>query len=777
MRKALLTSAASVLLVALLACGSDSGPGAAGDDAGPGGTDSGPRPHADGGGPVDAGQPHDAGMDANGDAGPVAAPFGLDTRPSNKTCVAPARPVLDTGIALQRMWQNLSLVAPVALVQAPGDNDRWYSVDLYGKVSAFPTNAASDADVVTFITAPVTFGGEGGLLGVAFHPNWQKNHEVYLSYTRASVAGDPPSPAGCNINGDTYWTQVISRFHSLDGGITLDSTPDEILKVGHPYSNHNGGNIAFGPKDGMLYFGLGDGGGGNDPCASGQDLTSPLGKMFRIDVNAGAGKYNIPKDNPFFGSATTLNEIWAYGLRNPWRWSFDPLTGEQYLGDVGQSTWEEIDRIVPGGNYGWGLCEGAHKLGDPVAPCATPGFTDPILELPRSEAQAIIGGYFYRGSALPSLVGTYIFGDFALGNIWALTYDANDKPQPLLVATVDPSTLASFAVGNDGELYTLQYDGRISKIVPAGPPMPDSFPKLLSKTGCTDPQDVHGAASGMVAYDLISPLWSDGAAKERWLAIPDGKTITIGADGDLDLPIGSVAMKQFSVAGKRIETRLFMRHDDGGWAGYTYEWNDAETEATLLPGGKVKPVNGGTQQWTYPSRSQCKQCHSAATGGTIGLQIAQLNRTTTYPSTNRVSNELATLDHIGMFTTPLAGAPSALPALPVPSGAGPVDARARSYLHANCAHCHQPGGTGQGTMDLRYQTSFHDTQTCSATNTQGAIGGIATILTPGSPAQSIMSLRVHATDGKRMPALAVSIPDPTGTTLLDSWIKGVATCP
>ncbi len=777
MRKALLPAAAAALLVALFACGSDSGPGVSGDDAGldEGGTDSGSSPHLDGGGKVDAG--HDAGVDANADAGPVAAPYGLDARPSNKTCVAAARPVLDTGIALQRMWQGLSLVAPVALKQAPGDNDRWYSVDLYGKISAFPTAAASDADVTTFVTAPVTFGGEGGLLGLAFHPDFQKNHEVYLAYTRNTVAGDPPSPAGCNINGATYWTEVVSRFHSLDGGLTLDPTPDEILKIGHPYSNHNGGNIAFGPKDGMLYFGTGDGGGGNDPCQSGQDLTSPLGKMLRIDVNAGAGKYNIPKDNPFFGSATTLNEIWAYGLRNPWRWSFDPPTGDLFVGDVGQSTWEEIDHIVSGGNYGWGLCEGKHRLGDTMTLCGTPGFTDPIIELGRTDAQSVIGGYVYRGSAMPSLVGTYIFGDFSLGYIRALTFDANDQPVTTILATVDPSTLASFAVGNDGEIYTLQYDGRISKIVPAGPPVPDTFPKLLSQTGCTDPKDATKPAPGVIPYDLNSPLWSDGAAKERWLAVPDGKTITIGAAGDFDLPIGSVAMKQFSVGGKRIETRLFMRHDDGGWAGYTYEWNDAETEATLLPGGKVKPVNGGAQQWTYPSRSQCKQCHSAATGGTIGLEIAQLNRALTYVATNRVSNELLTLDHIGMFGSPLPGPPSTLAALPVPGSPGAVDARARSYMHANCSHCHRPGGTGQGTMDLRYATSFHDTQTCNAQNTQGAIGNVQTILTPGSPVQSILSLRVHATDGKRMPALAVSVLDPMGTKLVDAWISSVATCP
>ncbi len=773
MRKALVPGAVAVLFAAVLACGSDSGPLVSGEDAGlaESGTDSG-SPHPDGGNKVDGGP-------ANADAGPVAAPFGLDVRPANTTCVAAIRPVVDTGVTLQRVWSGLNFAYPVALTQAPGNNDRWYVVGLSGKISTFLTAAATDADASDFANINVTtHGGEAGLLGIAFHPDWQAKHEVYLSYTRDVLPGDPPSPPGCPLNGSREFTSIVARYKSVDNGLTVVPTADEIFTLGQPYTNHNGGNIQFSPVDKMLYIGFGDGGFANDPCGSGQDLKSPLGKMLRIDVNAGPGKYSVPKDNPFFGSATTMNEIWAYGLRNPWRWSFDSVAGDLWVGDVGQSAWEEIDRVVSGGNYGWNVCEGFHKIGSLTDQCDTAGLLPPVVEHGHGEAQAIVGGFVYRGSAIPSLVGTYIYGDYAVGNIWAIVYDANNTPKAKLIANVTANDLSSFGQGNDGEIYTVELSGVISKLVPAGPPMPDNFPKVLSQTGCTDPKDARKPSFGMIAYDVNSPLWSDGAAKERWLAIPDGKTITVGSDGDFDLPIGSVAMKQFSVGGKRIETRLFMRHDDGGWAGYTYEWNDAETEATLLPGGKVKPVNGGTQQWTYPSRSQCKQCHSAATGGTIGLQVSQLNRTTTYVSTNRVSNELATLEHIGMFTSPLPGAPSTLPALPVPSGVAAVDARARSYLHSNCSHCHQPGGTGQGTMDLRYPTTFHDTQTCNATNTQGAIGSVTNILTPGSPAQSIMSLRIHATDGKRMPALAVSIPDPTGTKLLDQWITGLpAICP
>jgi uncharacterized repeat protein (TIGR03806 family) len=711
-----------------------------------------------------------------GDDSAVPAAFGLDTRPTNTTCVAQKRPVVDTGVKLQRMWSGLTFNQPLYLTQSPGDNDRWFVVERQGKVRSFPTAAAVATDIKDFVSVTVNSTGEGGLLGLAFHPSWQTNHEAYLSYTRNKVTGDPPSPASCGLAGATVFTSIIARLKSADNGATLGA-PDEILKVGQPFTNHDGGGIQFSPVDKMLYIGFGDGGSGDDPCGSGQDLTSRLGKMLRIDVNAPAGSYNIPPDNPFATSTTAVKEIWSYGHRNPWRWSFDPVAGDLWVGDVGQNTWEEIDHVVKGGNYGWNICEGFHKRGSTTQLCNTPGLLDPVVEHGRTEAQSITGGYVYRGSAMPSLVGTYIYGDYITGNIWALTYDATNKPVPKIIATVAGSTLASFGQGNDGEIYTVQISGIISKLVPSGTVVPVTFPLLLSQTGCVDPNDATRPAAGLIPYDINSPLWSDGAKKDRFFALPEGTTITVGADNDWDLPIGSVAVKTFWVEGKRVETRLFMRHDDGGWAGYSYEWNDAGTDATLLSAGKVKPVGTSGQMWTYPSRTQCMQCHSLAAGGTIGLETWQLNRDLAYPSTNRVANQLATLDHIGVFSAPLPGPPASLPRLPDPAGTDPVDQRARSYLHANCSHCHRPNGGGQGTMDLRFGQSFKDTVTCNAATTQGSVGGSSTIIVPGAPATSVLSLRVHANDSKRMPPVAVSIMDPTGSKVIDDWITSLTTCP
>jgi len=714
-----------------------------------------------------------AGLPACGEDGPTRAPFGLDQRPSNTTCLARRRPVIDTGVTLQRRWSGLSFNLPMYLVQAPGNDTEWFVVERGGTIRAFPEGATGNAEARSFATVTVNAGGEGGLLGFAFHPQWPARREAYLSYTRNVRTGDPAPPV-CTNSGNPF-TSVVSRYQSTDGGASLNVGPDEILKVGQPYTNHNGGTIQFGP-DGMLYFGLGDGGSGDDPCGSGQNLGSLLGKVLRVDVAAGAGAYQVPPDNPFVGAAGVRPEIWAYGFRNPWRWSFDRASGDLWIGDVGQGAWEEVDRVVKGGNYGWKICEGMHRRGSTSTLCTTPGLLDPVVEHGRGEARSITGGYVYRGSAMPSLVGTYIYGDYETGNIWALLYDADNRPAPRVIAKVLEQTLVSFGQGNDGEIYAVQITGEISKLVPSAPPPPDDFPQLLSQTGCVDPKDATRPAAGLIPYDVNSALWSDGADKERWLAIPDGTTIAIDGDQDWDLPIGSVAIKTFSVGGKRIETRLFMRHDDGGWAGYTYEWNDRGTDATLLPAAKLRELDG-TPAWTYPSRTQCIQCHSKAAGGTLGLETAQLNRDGVYPSTNRLSNQLATLEHIGMLAAPLAAPPADAPRLSDPRSADPLEVRARSYLHANCSHCHRPMGGGQGMMDLRYAVAFKDTATCNVDNTQGAVGGATKLIVPGAPQSSILSLRMHATDGKRMPPVAVSVIDEAGGAVIDDWIGSLTACP
>jgi uncharacterized repeat protein (TIGR03806 family) len=249
----------------------------------------------------------------------------------------------------------------------------------------------------------------------------------------------------------------------------------------------------------------------------------------------------------------------------------------------------------------------------------------------------------------------------------------------------------------------------------------------------------------------------------------------VNAEGDWEFPVGTVLMKRFRLGGKLIETRLLMRHEDGEWAGYSYEWDAGGRDATLLLGEKTKAVGGVT--WTYPSRSQCLQCHTQAAGRVLGPETWQMNRDAFYPSTGRTANQLLTFEHVGLFAEPLGAEPESLPALPDPWDAGePLEERARSYLHANCSHCHRPGGTARGNADFRFDTPFAEMNICDveSDNDLGVAG--ARLLLPGDPSRSIISLRMHATDTNRMPPIGRNVVNEAGADLIDAWIESLASC-
>jgi uncharacterized repeat protein (TIGR03806 family) len=297
----------------------------------------------------------------------------------------------------------------------------------------------------------------------------------------------------------------------------------------------------------------------------------------------------------------------------------------------------------------------------------------------------------------------------------------------------------------------------------------------LSATGCVNPANPKEPADGLIPYEVNVALWSDGADKKRWLAVPDGTTIQVGPDGHWDLPAGSVLMKQFSLAGTLVESRLFVRHQDGDWAGYTYAWNDAQSDATLVP--LLTTTNVGGQPWSIPGRSHCLQCHAAVAGRSLGTETGQLNGDALYPSTQRIANQLATLDHIGMFSAPI-GDPASLARYPKIDGTDPIAQRARAYLHANCQHCHRPGGGALGTIDFRYATPFFATGVCGAQPNVSDLGVTgSTLLAPGDPTTSVVSLRMHSLDPNvRMPPLATQVVHPAGTDLVDSWIHSLTSC-
>ena len=701
---------------------------------------------------------------------PVAL-SGLDARPDNPSCVAPARPTADAAIQLVDAYPALpSLSVPTKILLEPGADGRWFVLQKSGEIVTFPT--ASPTDLTPFIdlndTRALRTDSEGGLLGMAFHPDYPATPEIFLSYTVQHTG-----PA---------MRSIVSRL-VLDNVTTPGAGTFEqvIIEIDQDFDNHNGGDIGFGP-DGLLYIGLGDGGSGNDPLNRSQDTTRLLGSMLRLEVRGTGAGYTIPSDNPFApnpqcgpaDNASDCPEIYAWGLRNPWRWSFDAATGALWLADVGQGEREEVNLIELGGNYGWRCREGTRDTAN-AGDCTGGGLEDPVTEYGRSDGTSITGGFVYRGTALPDLIGLYVFSDFGSGRFWAARPDGsggfdNDE---LLNSGLNPT---AFGVDPQGELVVVDISGRVSRLEAATNPTPDTIPEQLSQTGCVAAGDATQPGDGLVPYALNAPFWSDGADKDRYIGLPNGTTIDVDAAGDFDFPAGTVIVKNFRLNGALVETRHLMRHPDGQWAGYTYEWNAAQTEATRVRGGKVADVGG--QQWIYPSESDCMACHTAAAGFALGPEVAQLNRNLTYAATGRTANQLETLEAVSMLSAPLGGPADTLPSLADPEDTGAaLEERARAYLHSNCAGCHQPNGPTPSTMDLRFDTPLANTVACDAPPLSVDLGiANARLIAPGSSATSLVVERMRRRDVHGMPPIGSNVIDTAGVTVVSAWIDALTDC-
>lgn len=697
--------------------------------------------------------------------GPDTVAYGLESRPINSTCRAPDRPPVTTDVDVIRVYAGLSDFMVTSLEQAPQDSSRWFMATKDGYIYTFPNqenvNAASK-NLLLDLTDRVVSDDEGGLLDFAFHPDFVHNGELYVAYTAAGQNG-------------SALTSRISRFVSSDGGLTFRRSSEEILlTLPQPYTNHNGGGLAFGP-DGYLYIGFGDGGSGGDPHEYGQNVNVLYAKLLRIDVDssdAAHGRaYAIPVDNPFAGGGGKP-EVFAWGLRNPWRFSFDRGTGDLWAADVGQNLYEEINLITRGSNYGWSIREGMHCYGG--GSCNTAGLTEPIYEYNHSDGdRSIIGGYVYNGSAIPELVGQYIFGDYVSGRVWSLSRNLQGVWQRRLLAETGLS-IVGFAEDVSGEIYVINLWGGIHKIIRSGAPPVNHFPQTLSATGCFDGGNLKQFASGVISFDVNMPLWSDGAAKTRGMALPDGTKIKVESNGDMTFPIGTVLIKNFDINGTRIETRLLVRHSDGDWAGYSYEWNAEQTEAVLLLTSKSKIVAG--QTWDFPSGAQCLSCHTVAAGRSLGPEIAQLNGSFDYALGR--ANQLSTLEHIGMFSAPLSAPPSALPRLPTLYDNSNSALQARAYLHANCSYCHRPTGPGRGPANFLYSVSDHDMGVCNVAPTAGDLGiHNARLLAPGAVSRSIIAVRMNTLGSDRMPQLGTRVVDAQGVNLVQNWISSLTHCP
>ena len=339
------------------------------------------------------------------------------------------------------VFQALSFVA-----NAGDGTGRLFAVEQRGVIWLIDAQGTTDRDPLLNISDRVRSGGEQGLLGLAFHPDFASNGRLFVDYT--------------DVNGDT----VVSEFGLAADGRGVPESEDVLLHIDQPFANHNGGMLAFGP-DGYLYIGTGDGGSGGDPQGNGQNLDTLLGKILRIDVDAGQGNA-IPIDNPF-AAGGGLPEIWSYGLRNPWRFSFDRLTGAMFIADVGQNAWEEVDAEPAGSggrNYGWNIMEGERCYAK--ARCLVAGLTLPVAVYPHDDGCSITGGYVYRGSQFPALYGGYVFADYCTGTLWALdAQDAlEDGSADITALGSVPFSPSSFGEDELGELYVVDHGGAIYQL-------------------------------------------------------------------------------------------------------------------------------------------------------------------------------------------------------------------------------------------------------------------------------------------------------------------------
>jgi uncharacterized repeat protein (TIGR03806 family) len=593
--------------------------------------------------------------------------------------------------------------------------------------------------------------GESGLLGFAVSPDFATSGEVFVSYTGRSAT--PPFRA------------VVARLASRDGGLTADPTSRElVLAIDRDLEGHNGGHLLFGP-DRHLYIGVGDGSWG-DPLRRAQDPAELFGKILRLDV-LGGRPYVTPPDNPFSG-ATGRPEVYALGFRNPWSFSFDEV-GRLWVGDVGHDRWEEINLVTKGGNYGWPVREGRHCFGQ--APCDVPGAIDPVHAYAHVDGFSVTGGVVYRGKGA-ALAGAYVFGDFMTGRIWAL--DAAEPGASRLL--VDSAlNISGFAEDENGEVLVIDYGGHVFRLEASEVVTPVA--STLAGLDCLDPERNGELAHGLTPYEVNAPLWSDGLDKRRWFSLPKGHAIHVADDGTLEAPRGTLVLKEFSSRGRRIETRMLVRDETFGWLGYTFEWNEDQTDAVLIDEAKTVDVDGSP--WTLPSRGQCFACHRKSAGGLLGFEIAQLNRTVVAGQGERV-NQLAELARLGLLDKPID--PSVAPSFPDPYDVTvAVEPRARAYLHANCSFCHGAAGTPQGLIDLRAAVPADEMNVlCRAVSFGGLEDSLepqTVLVLPGEPNKSLLVGRMGALDGPRMPPLGSGRVDRVALDVVSSWIASLSGCP
>lgn len=714
----------------------------------------------------------------------VRKPYGIENRELWTTSKVKGSPEPPDPYTMTRVYPKLKFDEALEIAAVPG-RKAWGIAERPGKIYTFDVTAANPEKKLVLDVKHTVYG-------LAFHPQFQKNGFIYLSEVPDASKETPDG------------SRVV-RYTADPTTMTADLKTAKVILT-WPSGGHNGGCLRFGP-DGMLYLSTGDSSGIADGLQTGQDLSVISGKILRIDVDVPPTiAYGYPRDNPFFDTPRARKEIWAYGIRQCWKISFDTATGDLWAGEVGQDLWEMVYRIQKGGNYGWSVQEGSHPFRPERKRGPTP-ILSPVVEHDHAEFRSITGGFVYHGKKRPELDGAYVYGDYDTGRVWMLRYDRAGRWVTEHKQLTD-TTLRIVAWGQDadGEVVALDFiDGGIYQLTPAPPPSPNAprFPRRLSETGVFASTKDHKPAPGLIPYSVNAELWSDGAIKERFIGLPgDSKieyeTVTYpqpapGSVPGWRFPDGTVLVKTFSLEtepGKkhRLETRLLVAERVGGteeygdqvWNGYTYIWNDEQTDADLADIKGVDrmyvikgPTASRTQKWHFPSRTECTMCHTVTAKYALGVNTAQLNKDHDYGGV--VANQLATLEHLGVFDRNLPKPVDQLDKLADPRDEkADLDKRARAYLHANCSHCHRKWGGGNAEFQLLYTLPLKETGMLGVKPGQGNFDlNDPRLLVPGHPNRSMIYHRMTRLGLGRMPHIASNVVDEAAVKLIRKWIEGM----
>lgn len=676
--------------------------------------------------------------------------FGYETRPLEATCKAPNIP---PPFYVASAFDGLAVEHPTDIQVV--DGSLAFVVGQTGKITRlYREGEAWKADTFLDVHGELPYtDGESGLLSIALAPDFASSGTVYVSYIS---------------RGTTALLHLgIYRYHS-DGKRILPESREEIFGQDRPEPTHHGGKLRFGP-DGYLYVALGDGV-PTQPLLRPQDPNELYGKIMRIDVSGpgeGGKPYRIPPDNPFVGKEGRP-EVYAYGLRNPWSLWFDDQK-RLWVADVGSDRFEEINIVVKGGNYGWPYREGTSCLYS--TPCDSPSFIDPVVAYPHVNGFAAIGGFIYNGS-VPSLKGRYIYGDFMSGRMWSASSTDPKLTDPQEVFFDTGVMLSGIAPDANGEILALDwYGNRVFRIAPTPPRVARGT--SLRALGCLEAGS-SDMARDLVPYDVNAPLWSDGAAKKRWVTMPRDKKIAVAPDDVFTMPAGTMFLKEFSLGGRRIETRMMYRDPELDWLFYAFKWNAEGTDATLV-GNDGETVPSAEGKWDIPSQSQCLACHGAQVGRVRGFEIAQINRNIEYPN-GEESNQLATMDHVGYFDPPLNLVKAGWLAPPF-GDLDTLESRARSYLHANCSFCHSVIIGVSGFNLTKWQTLADLQIVCRSTRSNDFGIKDARVLYPGKPEKSLIVHRMSLEGHGQMPPIGRKKADTAAIKLISDWIRSMGgTC-